>query len=156
MWRCSPPITIGVELPAGHGGVRDSPHLFLQTFRRLKTSIQSAPALTAWMVAQARKLQDAVQRRLPDVRIVFQEGRAWQIDEPLGLRTSRCDPGHRPLGATPWPNGMRRPRNTGPQAIEHMQSQRRSTATYARISRFPTHERKPSPPSHERTWRNTG
>ena len=35
------------------------------------------------MVAQARKLQDAVQRRLPDVRIVFQEGRAWQIDGPL-------------------------------------------------------------------------
>ena len=34
------------------------------------------------MVAQARKLQDAVQRRLPDVRIVFQEGRAWQIDGP--------------------------------------------------------------------------
>jgi hypothetical protein len=46
----------------------------------LQTSIQSAPALTAWMVAQARKPQDAVQRRLPDVRIVLQEGRAWQTD----------------------------------------------------------------------------
>ena len=46
----------------------------------LQTSIQSAPALTAWMVAQARKLQDAVQRRLPDVRIVLQEGRTWQTD----------------------------------------------------------------------------